>query len=84
MNDAVNIELNERFKPIIAANVFSPLWDVVKEITSKVIVERASKIPGVEGEIEKQKVAVGKNVLWKYAPFILVGIILTTLIVRFK
>lgn len=81
MDTTVN---NERFKPLIAAEFFPSLVESFKETLGKVVIEKVSKIPGVEEKIEEQKIEVGKTLLWKYIPFILIGTALTFLIVRFK
>ena len=82
-NSDVSAE-NERFKPLIAENVFSGVFDVAREVLSKVVIQKVATIPGVEQEIEKQKTEAGKDIVWKYLPFILIGTALTFLIVRFK
>ena len=48
------------------------------------MIQKAAEIPGVEAKIDEQKTEVGKTLLWKYIPFILVGTVLVALIVRFK
>jgi len=75
---------DEKFKPIIAANVFKGVFDVIRETLSKVVIQKAAELPGVSEKIEEQKTEVAKNTLFKYIPFILIGTILIALVVRFK
>lgn len=82
MNEPV--ALDPRFQPITAKDIFGNAEKIFNELFSRFIVEKASQLPGVPEKIEEQKTEVGKNLLWKYIPHILIGTILTVLIVRFK
>lgn len=84
LDNPTNNNLDEKFKPIIAENVFSGAFKVIKQTLEDSAVRLISQNKKVQEGIEKQKVEVGKDVLWKYIPFILVGTVLTALIVRFK
>ena len=84
LKDNINIQLDERFKPIIAENVFSGAWKVIRQTLEDSAVRLISQNKKVQEKIEEQKVEAGKEVLWKYIPFILIGTVLTALIIRFK
>lgn len=76
--------LDEKFQPMKAESVFSGVLDVIKKTLEDSAVRLISQNKTVQEEVEKQKVIVGKEMLWKYIPFILIGTVLTVLIVRFK
>ena len=47
-------------------------------------IEKISQTKEVQKEVDAQKVTAGKNILWQYFPFMVIGILAVTLITRFK
>lgn len=80
-----NPTLDVKFQPINAEKVFGAgVIDTIKTVLQDSAVRLIGQNKQVQEQIEKQKVEVGKEALWKYIPFILVGTVLTALIIRFK
>ena len=48
------------------------------------LIQKLSQTKQVQTEVAAQQVAAGKNVLWQYFPFMVIGILAVTLITRFK
>lgn len=48
------------------------------------LIQKISQTKEVQVEVEAQKVVAGKNILWQYFPFMVVGVLAITLISRFK
>lgn len=48
------------------------------------VIQRVSQTTEVQKEVEAQKVVAGKNILWQYFPFMVVGVLAVALIARFK
>ena len=66
------------------SEVFKGAVDVSKKVVAGVVIDQASKIPGVQKEIEKQKISAGKTILWSSFPIIFIGLLLLIGITRFK
>jgi len=64
--------------------MFADVLDITEEVLKKVVVQKASKIPAVEAEVEAQKVVAGKNILWSYFPLFLIGGLAVFAVIRFK
>lgn len=58
--------------------------DFVFNVFKDAVIQKVSQTEEVQKEIETQKVKAGKNILWQYFPFIVVGVLAITLIARFK
>ena len=58
--------------------------DFVLDVFKNSLIQKVSQTKEVQDEIEAQKVVAGKNILWQYFPFIVVGVLAITLIARFK
>ncbi len=84
LETTINPALDEKFQPMKAESVFSGYLDVIRKTLEDSAVRLISQNKQVKEKIEEQKVEVGKDVLWKYIPFILIGTALLFLIVRFK
>ena len=56
----------------------------VLETFKNSLIQKASQTKEVQAEVEAQKVIAGKNILWQYFPFMVIGILAVTLISRFK
>ena len=54
-------------------SMFGKVLDVGIEVIKQVAVGEALKMESVTGEIEKQKTRLGKEALWKIAPFVAFG-----------
>lgn len=55
-------------------------WDLVK----KAAIEQVAETKVVQQEVEKQKVVAGKNILWTYFPYILLGTVGIFMLARIK
>jgi len=60
------IDVGEAFKKTLAA-----VWLGVKSS----VIQEASKTKAVQKEIEQQKTVAGKNILWKYFPYAILGFV---------
>ena len=58
--------------------------DFVLNVFKDSLIEKVSQTKEVQDEVERQKVIAGKNIVWAYLPFILIGVVVITLIARFK
>jgi len=56
----------------------------VLEVFKNSVIQRLSQTKEVQAEVEAQKVTAGKNILWQYFPFMVIGVLAITLIARFK
>ena len=56
----------------------------VLDVFKNAVVQKVSQTEQVQKEVEAQKVVAGKNLLWQYFPFMVVGVLAITLIARFK
>jgi len=56
----------------------------VLQVFKDSLIQRVSQTKEVQAEVEAQKVVVGKNILWQYFPFIVIGSLAVILIARFK
>lgn len=56
----------------------------VLDIFKNSLIQKVSQTEEVQKEVEAQKVVAGKNLLWQYFPFMVVGVLAITLIARFK
>ena len=56
----------------------------VLEVFKDSVIQRLSQTKEVQAEVEAQKVVAGKNILWQYFPFMVIGVLAITLIARFK
>jgi len=56
----------------------------VLETFKNSLIQKLSQTKQVQAEVEAQKVVAGKNILWQYFPFMVIGILAVTLIARFK
>lgn len=59
------IDIGEVFKKTLAVGL-----DVLKQT----VIQQGSEIPAVQKAVEEQKVVAGKNLLWKYFPFAILGV----------
>ena len=64
--------------------VFQDTLNIIGEVLSKVVVEGAAKQPRVQEEIEKTKIKVAKEAIWKSLPIVGICLVLWFLIKRFK
>lgn len=64
-------------------DILDGLWDTTKYILKEVAVKELSKTEAIQKEIEAQKTVTGKNILWRYFPFI-IGALALVAIIRFK
>lgn len=64
-------------------DVLDNLGKVALDVLKQVAVREISKTEVVQKEVEVQKTLAGKNILWQYFPFILVGLVLVV-VLRFK
>lgn len=58
------IDLAEAFKWTLDA-----AWKGIKES----VIQEGSQIKEVQKEVEEQKLVAGKNILWKYFPYFILG-----------
>ena len=58
--------------------------EFVLDVFKNSLVQKLSQTKEVQAEVEAQKVVAGKNILWQYFPFIVIGFVAVTLIARFK
>ena len=63
---------------------FSGIWKTFKTVLAQTVIQEGSQIPGVQEQIEKQKVVAGKNILWQYFPAMLIGTLMVFAIAKFK
>ena len=56
----------------------------VLDVFKNSLIQRVSQTTEVQAEVEAQKVTAGKNILWQYFPFMVIGVLAFTLIARFK
>ena len=56
----------------------------VLDVFKNSLIQKLSQTKQVQAEVEAQKVVAGKNILWQYFPFMVIGILAVTLIARFK
>ena len=56
----------------------------VLDVFKNSLIQRVSQTKEVQDEVEAQKVVAGKNILWQYFPFMVIGVLAVTLIARFK
>ena len=56
----------------------------VVDVFKNSLIQRVSQTKEVQKEVEAQKVVAGKNILWQYFPFIVIGSLAVILISRFK
>lgn len=66
MPESGKVNFNERLKSI---------WDTSLDVLGEIAYREGSKIEGVREAVEKQKVVVGKNLLWKVFPFVVIGFV---------
>ena len=59
------IDVGEVFKKTLAVGL-----DLLKQAA----IQKGSEIPAVQKAVEEQKVVAGKNILWKYFPFAILGV----------
>lgn len=50
-------------------------WGTTLDVLGEIMYREGSKIEGVRQAVEQQKVVVGKNLLWKIFPFLVVGVV---------
>jgi len=58
--------------------------DFVLDVFKNSLIQKVSQTQAVQDEVEAQKVIAGKNLVWAYLPFILIGAVVITMIARFK
>ena len=58
--------------------------DFVLDVFKNSLIQKVSQTKEVQDEVEAQKVVAGKNILWQYFPFMVIGLLAVTLIARFK
>ena len=56
----------------------------VLEVFKNSVIQKLSQTKEVQAEVEAQKVVAGKNILWQYFPFIVIGGVTLLAIARFK
>ena len=54
------------------------------DIFKGAVIDKFSQTQVAQDEIERQKLLAGKNMLWSYFPFVIIGVVAITLIARFK
>ena len=69
---------------IDVGKVFGSLAKKALDLLAQAAIEQVSEIKPVQQEIEKQKVVAGKNILWTYFPYILLGSVGLFMIARIK
>ena len=69
---------------IDVGKVFGDLAKKALDLIAQAAVEQVSEIKPVQKEIEKQKVVAGKNILWTYFPYILLGSVGLFMLARIK
>ena len=59
---------------IDVGKIFGDLAKRAVDLIAVAAVEQVSDIKPVQKEIEKQKTIAGKNILWTYFPYVIVGL----------
>lgn len=58
---------------IDVGEVFKKTLNIGLELLKQGVIQEASKSKAIQAEVEKQKVVAGKNILWTYFPFVILG-----------
>lgn len=69
---------------IDVGKVFGDLAKRALDLLAQAAVEQVADTKPVQQAIEKQKVVAGKNVLWTYFPYILLGTVGLFMLARIK
>ena len=72
------------FGKIDVGEVFGDLAKRAVDLIAQAAVEQVADTKPVQQAIEKQKVVAGKNILWTYFPYILLGAVGLFMLARIK
>ena len=59
---------------IDVGEVFKKTLNFGFDVLKQMVIQKGSEIPAVQKAVEEQKVVAGKNVLWKYFPYAILGV----------
>lgn len=64
-------------------SVIDNLWKTTQQVLKEVAVREASKTEVIRRGVQRQQTVIGKDLLWKIAPFAFGGLVLI-MVLRFK
>jgi len=76
--------VNTKPGKIDVGKIFGDLAKRALDLLAVSAVEQVADMKPVQKEIEKQKVVAGKNILWTYFPYILLGTVGLFMLARIK